>query len=80
MRIQTPFEEKLNSISHGIGALFGIAALVLLIIFDTQKNSLELTKCYYLWYFNYCFIYGFYLLPCSQKRKTKTLFQNYRPY
>ncbi|GAL69165.1 hypothetical protein JCM19301_2344 [Jejuia pallidilutea] len=42
MRIQTPFEEKLNAASHAIGALFGITALILLIIFETQKthNSL----------------------------------------
>lgn len=38
MRIQSPFEEKLNAISHAIGALFGIVALVLLIIFNTNKT------------------------------------------
>jgi hemolysin III len=42
MRIQTPFEEKLNTISHAIGALFGIAALVLLIIFNTNKTDWSL--------------------------------------
>lgn len=42
MRIQTPFEEKLNAISHGIGALFGIVALVLLILFDTNKTAWSL--------------------------------------
>ncbi|MBC3759607.1 hemolysin III family protein [Hyunsoonleella sp. SJ7] len=42
MRIQTPFEEKLNSLSHGIGALFGIVALVLLIIYETQKTPWSL--------------------------------------
>ncbi|GAA4281762.1 PAQR family membrane homeostasis protein TrhA [Gaetbulibacter aestuarii] len=31
MRIQSTLEEKLNAITHGIGALFGIFALVLLI-------------------------------------------------
>ena len=31
MRIQTATEEKLNAITHGIGALFGIVALILLI-------------------------------------------------
>lgn len=42
MRIQTPFEEKLNAFTHGIGALFGIAALVLLIVFDTNKTNWSL--------------------------------------
>nr|WP_321222651.1 hemolysin III family protein [uncultured Psychroserpens sp.] len=32
MRIQTPFEERLNAWSHGIGAAFGIIGLILLII------------------------------------------------
>jgi hemolysin III len=42
MRIQTLFEEKLNAISHAIGALFGIAALVLLIVFNTHKSDWSL--------------------------------------
>ena len=42
MSIQSPFEEKLNSITHAIGALFGIAALVLLIIYDTNKTDWSL--------------------------------------
>ena len=42
MRIQTQFEEKLNTISHAIGALFGIAALVLLICYDTRKTDWSL--------------------------------------
>lgn len=42
MRIQSPFEEKLNATSHAIGALFGIAALVLLIIFNTEKTDWSL--------------------------------------
>ena len=42
MRIQTPFEEKLNTISHAIGALFGIVALVLLIINETKKTDWSL--------------------------------------
>ncbi len=36
MRIQTEFEEQLNTWSHGIGALLGIAALVLLIVFSVK--------------------------------------------
>ncbi|NJX16646.1 PAQR family membrane homeostasis protein TrhA [Tamlana crocina] len=39
MRKQTPLEEKLNAISHAIGALFGIVALVVLILFDTHKTA-----------------------------------------
>ena len=32
MRIQTPFEEKLNAWSHGLGAALGIVGLILLIV------------------------------------------------
>jgi len=42
MRIQSLFEEKLNTITHAIGALFGIAALVLLIIYNTNKTDWSL--------------------------------------
>ena len=42
MRIQTPFEEKLNAITHAIGALFGIVALILLIVFSTDKIAWSL--------------------------------------
>ena len=38
MRIQTPFEEKLNAWSHGLGAIFGVVGLILLISF-LQKES-----------------------------------------
>ncbi|MCB4809110.1 hemolysin III family protein [Tamlana sp. 62-3] len=37
MRIQSPFEEKLNAISHAMGAVFGLIALVLLIQRDINK-------------------------------------------
>ncbi|GAA4952866.1 hemolysin III family protein [Algibacter agarivorans] len=42
MRIQKPFEEKLNTISHAIGALFGIVALVLLIVHNSNKTEWSL--------------------------------------
>ena len=42
MCIQSPFEEKLNAISHGFGALFGILALVLLVTSDTGKSEYSL--------------------------------------
>jgi hemolysin III len=42
MRIQTLFEEKLNSITHAIGVLLGIAALVLLIVYNTNKTNWSL--------------------------------------
>lgn len=42
MRIQSPVEEKLNAFTHAIGALFGIAALVLLIFFNTNKTDWSL--------------------------------------
>jgi len=44
MRNQTLFEEKLNTLSHAIGALLGIAALVLLIVFETKKTDNSLTS------------------------------------
>ncbi|WP_298553493.1 hemolysin III family protein [uncultured Algibacter sp.] len=42
MRIQSPFEEKLNAITHAIGALFGVSALVLLITYNTNKTDWSL--------------------------------------
>jgi hemolysin III len=42
MRQQTKLEEKLNALSHGIGALLGIAGLVLLLVFNQHKNSYSL--------------------------------------
>ena len=42
MRIQTPFEEKLNTLTHAIGALLGIVALVLLILNETNKTNWSL--------------------------------------
>ena len=39
--IQSPFEEKLNAWSHGLGAVLGILGLILLVIY-TKTNSLEL--------------------------------------
>lgn len=38
MKLQSPFEEKLNAITHALGAVLGIVALVLLIIFDSHKT------------------------------------------
>ncbi|TWO31907.1 hemolysin III family protein [Seonamhaeicola sediminis] len=42
MRKQSYFEEKLNAVSHGFGAIFGIIALILLIVFDTHKTPWSL--------------------------------------
>ncbi len=42
MRIQTSFEEKLNTITHAKGALLGIVALVLLIVYNTSKTDWSL--------------------------------------
>ncbi|GGG50426.1 PAQR family membrane homeostasis protein TrhA [Bizionia arctica] len=39
---QTLFEERLNSLTHGIGALMGIAALILLVIFNSNKTDWSL--------------------------------------
>lgn len=42
MRTQTLLEEKLNALTHAFGALLGSIALVLLIIFDTNKTDWSL--------------------------------------
>ena len=42
MRQQTVFEEKLNAVTHAIGAVFGIVALILLIVFETKKTAFSL--------------------------------------
>ena len=39
MRIQTDFEEKLNALSHAVGAFLGIAGLVLLLVFNSEKTD-----------------------------------------
>ncbi|APY09524.1 hemolysin III family protein [Winogradskyella sp. J14-2] len=39
MRAQTKLEEQLNAWSHGIGAVLGIVALVLLIIFSDNQSK-----------------------------------------
>ena len=42
MSVQTKLEEQLNSISHAIGALLGIAGLVLLIVLSKDKTAWSL--------------------------------------
>ena len=42
MRVQTKLEEQLNSLTHGIGAVLGIAALVLLIVFSDATKPWSL--------------------------------------
>jgi len=42
MKIQSHFEEKLNALTHGIGAALGIVALILLIVFDSHKTAYSL--------------------------------------
>ena len=42
MAEQTKLEEQFNAISHGIGALLGIAGLVLLIVFSANKTDWSL--------------------------------------
>jgi len=39
---QTLIEERLNALTHGLGALMGIGALVLLIVFNTGKTDWSL--------------------------------------
>jgi hemolysin III len=40
--IQSLFEERLNALTHGVGALMGIAALILLVVFNTGKTDWSL--------------------------------------
>ena len=42
MREQTPLEEKLNALTHGIGAVLGLVGLVLLILNDNHKTEWSL--------------------------------------
>lgn len=39
---QTPLQERLNAISHAIGAIFGIIGIFLLAIFETKKTDWSL--------------------------------------
>lgn len=39
---QSPLEEKLNAISHGIGVFLGVVGLVLLIVFNSNKTTWSL--------------------------------------
>lgn len=42
MRLQSRQEEFWNTLTHGLGALLGIVALVLLIVYETQKTDFSL--------------------------------------
>lgn len=42
MRLQTSFEEQLNTYTHAIGAFLGLIGLVLLIVFSEQKAGWHL--------------------------------------
>ena len=42
MKLQSRFKENLNAQTHALGALLGIVALILLIIYDTHKTAYSL--------------------------------------
>lgn len=42
MRVQTKREELWNALTHAVGALLGVSALILLIIFETNKTAFSL--------------------------------------
>ena len=42
MKIQSHFEERLNALTHAIGAVLGIVALVLMIIYNSNKTDYSL--------------------------------------
>src|SRR5690606_3575953 len=42
MRAQSLFEERLNALTHAVGALMGIVALVLLVVYNSNKTSWSL--------------------------------------
>jgi hemolysin III len=44
MRIQTPFEEKLNTITHGFGALLGVVGLIFLLQKITKTDTLHIAS------------------------------------
>ena len=46
MKTQTKFEEQLNAISHAFGALLGVVALILLIVYETDKTDWSLWQRY----------------------------------
>ena len=73
MRVQTLFEERLNALTHAVGALMGVVALVLLVVYNSNKTSWSLFSV---------IVYGLsiIILFSSSTRKAKTLFQDYRPY
>ena len=39
MRVQTPFDERLNALTHGVGAIFGFVGLILLITNNANKTD-----------------------------------------
>lgn len=39
---ETPLQERLNAITHGIGAIFGVLGLIALIIFNSYKTNWSL--------------------------------------
>jgi len=42
MVIQSPLEERWNTITHGIGAILGVVGLIILILIDTGKTQWSL--------------------------------------
>lgn len=42
MAVQSKFEERWNTLTHGFGALLGIVGLVILFIFETSKTAYSL--------------------------------------
>ncbi|RSK40313.1 PAQR family membrane homeostasis protein TrhA [Mangrovimonas spongiae] len=42
MRVQTPFEEKLNASTHAFGVLLGVVALSLMVVFQSNKTPWSL--------------------------------------
>ncbi|MGZ0016639.1 PAQR family membrane homeostasis protein TrhA [Yeosuana sp. AK3] len=42
MKTQSPFEERLNALTHAIGVVLGIVALILLMLFNTHKTPYSL--------------------------------------
>lgn len=45
MRVQTRFEERLNTLTHAFGAFLGSIGLLLLLIFDSHKNNWTTLSC-----------------------------------
>lgn len=58
-------EEFWNVLTHGLGALFSVAGLILLIYFSAQSGTALDVVCATVFGVSMLLLYRFYALPCS---------------